>query len=532
MIINLNREYSTVSKNEQTLYYSGFFFDHNETLYNDFSIIDLLSDNNIPELLKQLNGNFFLILDSDAEIFFCVDHIRSKPLFYALDKDNELILSDDALFIKENLHLKDLNYPALHEFLLSGFVSNKDTLIEGIFQLQAGEYAVYNKLSKQFSIQSYFKYQHADHEPKQEIPAELLHKTHQNIFKRLIGTLENRTVVIPLSGGYDSRLVAVMLKELGYKNVICFSYGKKNNRESLVSKSVADFLGFKWIFVEHSRRSWFEGYNSELRKDFYRYACHLSCNAHIQDFLAVYELKTQKLIPDDSIFIPGHSADFLEGSHIPELFNKETSFQSSQLLDSLKRFHYYYWTKPDKATENYIDAKITEKLKPAQTLSQEDITSYYEQWDWQERQSKFICNAVRVYEYFGFDWRLPLWDKELMAFWSEIPFRHRYKRNLYYQYVKEYQKIPVLQANKKISLPQRIVNKIIRICLGDIKEIRYGRYADPSRILSFRNAKIRSYLNPKLKYPDFVKPDQSIFDTPINAIHALICIKELTESDK
>ena len=50
----------------------------------------------------------------------------------------------------------------------------------------------------------------------------------------------------------------------------------------------------------------------------------------------------------------------------------------------------------------------------------EQAADTFECWDCQERQAKFIVNSVRAYEFFGFEWRLPLFDAELMDFWSRI----------------------------------------------------------------------------------------------------------------
>lgn len=61
----------------------------------------------------------------------------------------------------------------------------------------------------------------------------------------------------------------------------------------------------------------------------------------------------------------------------------------------------------------------------------EDMANAFECWEWQERQAKFIVNSCRVYEFWGYDWRIPLWDSEMMDFWSRVPIELRIGKRLY-----------------------------------------------------------------------------------------------------
>ena len=65
----------------------------------------------------------------------------------------------------------------------------------------------------------------------------------------------------------------------------------------------------------------------------------------------------------------------------------------------------------------------------------EAATSAWERWEWQERQAKFMCNSVRVYEFWGFDWRLPFWDAEAIGFWERMPLGFRARNRLHRAYV-------------------------------------------------------------------------------------------------
>ena len=66
-------------------------------------------------------------------------------------------------------------------------------------------------------------------------------------FERFIETLRGRQVVVALSGGVDSRLVAAILKHFKYDNVLCFTYGVIGNREAQGARKAAELLGYRWM---------------------------------------------------------------------------------------------------------------------------------------------------------------------------------------------------------------------------------------------------------------------------------------------
>lgn len=74
--------------------------------------------------------------------------------------------------------------------------------------------------------------------------------------KRLVAYAQGRPIVIPLSGGWDSRTIALALKKVGYEPLIAFSYGKPKNAEAEVSRDVASQLGIPWLFAEYSLSTW------------------------------------------------------------------------------------------------------------------------------------------------------------------------------------------------------------------------------------------------------------------------------------
>lgn len=431
------------STNNNT-YAKGYILGEDNNLYLEDKLVNYFSGiNNEKEFLDKLiksNGCFSVIFENEKYIFAAVDRIRSMPIFYREDKD-DINISDSAYAIQSQEKNNLFSNVSKKQFLLVGYVTGSNTLDENIKQLNAGQYLVYEKNTGKLYVKEYFFYKHEKfYEYSQKELIDKLQNTHLEVFKDLIKTLNGKTVVLPLSGGYDSRLVAVMLKILGYTKVICFSYGKKNNNESKISKKLADYLGYDWIFVEYTHEKWKSFIDAPETQEYFRFASNLTSLPHIQDFIAVREMKEKQLIPIDSVFIPGHAADFLEGSHLSEDFILNSSIEKKLLINLIYKKHYSLWDwKKDKKQYSKIFQKLIEKEINIKDIDSNEVaSSLFEQWDWKERQAKFITNSVRVYEFFGYEWRLPLWDNKLLEYWSKIKLEFRINRNLYLKYDEVY----------------------------------------------------------------------------------------------
>ncbi len=82
--------------------------------------------------------------------------------------------------------------------------------------------------------------------------------------------------------------------------------------------------------------------------------------------------------------------------------------------------------------------KIKFYTKGKNIYSNVEAADIIEYQDYQERQAKFINNAIRVYEFWGYEWRTPFWDKNILEYWSWIPLSWRYGRRLYFEFDKKY----------------------------------------------------------------------------------------------
>jgi asparagine synthase (glutamine-hydrolysing) len=440
--INLQYDKGFKWNNSENIHSKGFIFDKENNLYQGKDLNSYFScrtDKDFIDKIASANGSFAIVIKNHNKLWIGVDRLRSIPLFYTL-QNSILYISDSAYWIKDKLGLQELDKISEQEFLLTGYVTEKNTLFSDIKQVQAGEYLIVAQRNRNIitKINRYYRYLHKDffNKSKEELLIKL-DVISKNFTERLIKSANGRVIVIPLSGGYDSRYIAAMLKKFNYENVICFSYGKKGNWESEISKKVADKLGYEWHFIEYTKIKWKEWFDSKEMKEYLKYGNNLTSLAHLQDWLAVWELKKYNRIPNDSVFVPGHTGDFISGGHIPGKYINRKKIEQNEIIKDIFRKHYNLWNWSSKYNKlaPIFKKKIISISENFYGKLPEEAANIFEYWEWQNRQAKFIVNSVRVYEIFGYEWRIPLWDSELMDFWSRVPLKYRIKKELYDDYL-------------------------------------------------------------------------------------------------
>lgn len=389
----------------------------------------------LASFLPGFNGFYAFVIKKGNHLFAAVDRIRSIPIFYGT-KGQDLFVSDDARWVREQVCDDDMDPLAKEELLLTGYVTGQDTLFPGVKQVQAGELVSFQQNSHgEISIEQhrYYRYLHEDYfyESEEELHQKL-DDVLVNIFSRLISYADGRTIVVPLSGGYDSRLIVLMLKRLGYENVIAFSYGRPGNEEAVISRFVAEKLGIRWEFVPYSNELWHEWCRSSEMKRYFEFADGLASLPFVQDWPAVWALKQEQRIPDDAIFVPGIAADLNTGGFIekyPEIYSKKAIKEN--LVEVI--LHYSYSLLPFKSVPKKLQVAIRERINMliGGYPYGEPWGESFECWVSTEKVAKFVLNSVRVYEFFGYEWWTPFWDKEFADFWYNVPHQLRYGQKLY-----------------------------------------------------------------------------------------------------
>lgn len=391
--------------------------------------------------LSASHGFFAAVRYEGSKLCAAVDRVRAIPLFYA-QTDRCFFLSDDAEWVRSSIGADEIDPAAADELLLTGYVTGADTLFSAVRQLQAGEIiSVVDRGGLQVVTQRYYRFLRQELADWDE--AELTDRLDDVVLachRRLVEVAAGRPIAIPLSGGLDSRLIAMTLKRLGYSNIVAFTYGIADNKESITSRLVAERLRIPWYFVPYSNRRWRAWFDTPERRAFYRVGSGWASLPHTQDWPAVWELARLGHLPADALIVPGHSGDFIAGSHLPAIVAKPGFMDNADLNREIWRANYLLCS--ISATmygcEDALFPRISSRLvdlPPVKTSV--DLAAAFECWDWQERQAKYIVNSVRVYDFWGRDWWMPLWDGEFMDFWTTVPLALRWKTRWYSRYVQD-----------------------------------------------------------------------------------------------
>ena len=246
-----------------------------------------------------------------------------------------------------------------------------------------------------------------------------------------------RNVIIPLSAGMDSRFIASGLKHLNYKNVLCVSYGIKKNRDAIIAKKISKELGYNWVFIPYTNNSYKDIFFSNQFNKFLSYSDYFTSIQFSSEFLMMKHLTNDNLISKEAIFVNGQSGDFLSGGHIPsemvgKIQSKEIRYE--RLIKCIVTKHFKHWgSLMTDDNIKIIQRFIKEEIAKFGGLPKDSTLDYavFEHLEYMNRQSKYVVNGQRVYEYFGYEWRLPLWDKEYIDFWEKINIENKLNQNLY-----------------------------------------------------------------------------------------------------
>jgi len=196
-----------------------------------------------PKMLEHLEGMFaFAIWDEvKRELFLARDPLGIKPLYFWHAGGQFAFSSEFRTLLSIDLAEKRLDLHGVGRYLRWGSVQEPDTLVEGVRQLQAGNYLLFKNCSieqQQFWTLA-FSNQILDGSEAKILIRERLE---DSIERHLVSDVP---VGLFLSGGIDSTAIAALASKIAHQplKTFCISFDEADFNEGSVSERTARHFG-------------------------------------------------------------------------------------------------------------------------------------------------------------------------------------------------------------------------------------------------------------------------------------------------
>ncbi|MBW2991730.1 asparagine synthetase B, partial [Candidatus Woesearchaeota archaeon] len=204
------------------------------------------------KFIRELNGNFsFAILDKD-ELILVNDRYGFRPVYYYKDEGKLLFASEVKAIIKDKSVKRRIDWDAWADFFSYGWINGDKTFFKDIKTMPPGSVLRF-KIGK-MKIRKYWDYSDVKIDDKN--PEEYFIQKGADLIDNAIAKRmkEFKKLVCCLSGGYDSRCIAAIIKK--HKKRLR-TYTTVTNYPTLVdqllAKEIARTIKSKHKFVKQPR---------------------------------------------------------------------------------------------------------------------------------------------------------------------------------------------------------------------------------------------------------------------------------------
>jgi len=392
--------------------FRGYVYDNKDHFLIGYDAWDFVRQS-IEQNASSVNGAFLFVQFGENECVILSDLSRSFTfLFHYFNQ--QWHIGDHGWKISSELPLLKDDDQAFH-FEAFSFCPDHTTPWKGLSQIQSNEFVVLKDNGK-ISLRDFA------HLPHTSLNFET---ANQQMMKRLLSQPINGNYVVPLSGGWDSRHLLANLKLLGIRNVLAYTYGNADSSEVKTAKEIAGKLEVEWHFVPYTSELLAQMFGGKGR-DFLNYASQGICSPQEQEFFALLELTQKGVIKKGDVILPGYCGDLPAGSYVMTDVQPHRKVNKRVIKRWIKDRHLVYAR--GSGVEDKLLSLLYANLEPGNDLTYCEWNSLHETWFIKEKVSKYVMNGLRSYEYFGLEWRIPLWDTDWLSYSYGCHFEQRQNR--------------------------------------------------------------------------------------------------------
>lgn len=206
------------------------------------------------DFINKLNGEYAIAVfdKKKKELFLGRDRFGVRPLFYSLN-DEEICFSSEAKAMLPFLTNVSLSKSSIFSFAQCSFLKSPLSFFEGVFQIEAGCYGIFNSDSC-FKTTRYWELP-LDQEKNQVSEKDALMKIKNILVDSVKLRLQSDVPVgVFLSGGIDSSIIAKIVSDLNSKVVESFTidFTNKSFSESQKAKDFAKECNLNHsVYIHH-----------------------------------------------------------------------------------------------------------------------------------------------------------------------------------------------------------------------------------------------------------------------------------------
>ncbi len=213
-------------------------------------LLFLISQFKKLDKIDELDGIFsFVIFDKyEKKIYFAVDRVGVKPLYYLIE-NNEIIISSEIAPIKSIRRDLKINQNSINFYFDFRYINKPHSIFENVYKAKPGVLYDLNLENLQdFNQNVYYdsinsiKHNYYNFDNYEEFKNYTNLKIEESIKSQLISDVD---IGVLLSGGIDSTLISYYAQKNSIKKINSFSIGfeNKNFDESKIAKNTAKILG-------------------------------------------------------------------------------------------------------------------------------------------------------------------------------------------------------------------------------------------------------------------------------------------------
>ncbi len=365
-------------------------------------------------------GHYILFLIEDHHTHVFTNRLGTMHAYWSNSAD-ENIISTNYLAIAKSKQNKELDWEGVTGFLAMGYFPNDTTYLKGVSLFEPASYYCFDT---QLNLRKKERYWQWTQNSTSANSIQLFEELHSILQSSLTVATKGQRVVLPISGGLDSRMLVGELSQ--YDSVQGFSYGYTDSSPEIkIAEQVADALGmsmYSYVMPDYL----FEQMNDIVDAvELFQYVDGTR-QASAKDWLSA----------NADVVVGGHWGDVWmddmkvssHGDLLPAFQKKIIKRGSSWLL---KHICTQYISKPQEYLADYFNSFISrhDDIQDADYLMK-----IYKTDQWSHR---WTAASLRMYQSGAFP-ILPFYDNRVVDFFSKVSTSTVADREFQIEYIKHY----------------------------------------------------------------------------------------------